>query len=481
MLRHIRPSRKIGSILKWEGIVIVPIGAVLAVLVFEQMFIVHDSGSSGGMVWPLLKTALCGCALGLAAAILLIQLVRRYWVPDFLHGVMFLTVVLATFSASNYLAHESGLVAVTVLGIILANQKAAPINHVIEFKEHLRVFLISCLFIVLVSRLDPNSLFEMGWQGVLFLAVLILVVRPVSVFLSTLRTDTTIPDTITIDADNVVVALGGTLEGVKLVIADNRKNIIIKNGTIITDGVAISIGANVSHVAINDITITTSTGNLDVGISVGAGSDSICVLNSVIHNTNQAGILFDSVDKCCVEGCTVHDANLTSTDVAGGGIVFMNTTNCTVCQTYVSSTNIRGILIEGGVSNIHNKLLTCVTSENSGIGIEINAQKTMVEGCIARCNGSHGFAFDGSAHGVDSTMNNLTDCISEYNTGSGFYCGADTNGNIVESCKSICNTGTGFYDLSSTGTNFYLNNVSGNNTPNYSGIDYNTFDNVNLQ
>jgi hypothetical protein len=89
---------------------------------------------------------------------------------------------------SNWLQHESGLVTVTVLGVFLANQKTIPVHHVIEFKENLRVLLISCLFIVLGSRLAPSDLLNLGWPGIVFVAALLVVIRPASVFLSTLGT-----------------------------------------------------------------------------------------------------------------------------------------------------------------------------------------------------------------------------------------------------------------------------------------------------
>lgn len=186
LLRHIRPVQRVASIVKWEGIVIDPIGAVLAVLVFEEIITHGDETSIWGMSMLLVKTALLGIAIGSVAAALLVLMVKRYWLPDYLHGVVFLAIALGSFALSNILLHESGLVTVTVLGVILANQKSIPIHHVIQFKEHLGVFLISCLFIVLGSRLDPRVFLELGWQGVAFLATLILVVRPLSVFVSTL-------------------------------------------------------------------------------------------------------------------------------------------------------------------------------------------------------------------------------------------------------------------------------------------------------
>lgn len=182
MLRQIQPSKRMSSIVKWEGIVIDPIGAVLAVLVFEVTF-THEHA------WLLLlKTVAVGLTLGLLTALLLVQCVRRYWIPDYLHGVVFLATGVGAFVVSNYLQAESGLLTVTILGVALANQKNVPMRHVLEFKEHLGVLLISCLFIVLGSRVDPMDIYNLGWRGLLFLVVMIVIVRPASVFLSTVAT-----------------------------------------------------------------------------------------------------------------------------------------------------------------------------------------------------------------------------------------------------------------------------------------------------
>jgi NhaP-type Na+/H+ or K+/H+ antiporter len=101
LLRHIRPARRIGSIAKWEGIVIDPIGALLAVLVFEEFMFSANDHTFWNAVLLLLKTAAIGGLLGGAAAWLLAQCLKRYWLPDFLHGVAFLTVALGAFAISN--------------------------------------------------------------------------------------------------------------------------------------------------------------------------------------------------------------------------------------------------------------------------------------------------------------------------------------------------------------------------------------------
>jgi CPA1 family monovalent cation:H+ antiporter len=186
LLRYIRPNRKIGSVVKWEGIIIDPIGAILAVLVFEQLFHTGHHGDEAMTLWePLLslvKTMAIGLGFGCATGFVLTSIVKRYWLPDYLHGLAFLASALAVFGLSNWLMHESGLVTVTVMGIYFANQKKISIEHVVEFKENLGVFLISCLFIVLGSRLDLAVLGEVGWRGALFVFLMIAIVRPLSIW-----------------------------------------------------------------------------------------------------------------------------------------------------------------------------------------------------------------------------------------------------------------------------------------------------------
>jgi NhaP-type Na+/H+ or K+/H+ antiporter len=192
MLRQIRPSRRVGSIVKWEGIVIDPIGASLAVLVFEVVRAGSTGQAVGSVILGLASTAAVGGFIGAVAALLIVQLLRRFLIPDYLDSPAILAVVLVAFTISNRIMPESGLLTVTILGVILANQKAVSLRHVSEFKENLQVLLISCLFIVLGSRIALGDIVALGWAGAAFLAVLILIVRPAAVFLSTMGTELTI-------------------------------------------------------------------------------------------------------------------------------------------------------------------------------------------------------------------------------------------------------------------------------------------------
>ena len=187
LMRHVRPSPRVGSAIKWEGIVNDPVGAILAVLVFE-IIIAGGLEFSVDTAAVVLKAVGSGVILGFAGAALLVIALKRYWIPDFLQNPGALAVALAVFAVANLLQEESGLLAVTVMGSALASQKLVSVRHIVEFKENLRVLLISILFIILAARLPLSALLETGASGLLFLGGLILLVRPATVALATLGT-----------------------------------------------------------------------------------------------------------------------------------------------------------------------------------------------------------------------------------------------------------------------------------------------------
>jgi hypothetical protein len=94
--------------------------------------------------------------------------------------------VVAVFTGANLLQSESGLLAVTIMGFAMANQKAVPINHIVEFKENLRVLLIAAVFILLAAHLKPADLDQIGIASFAFVLILVFVARPAAVFAATL-------------------------------------------------------------------------------------------------------------------------------------------------------------------------------------------------------------------------------------------------------------------------------------------------------
>jgi len=185
LLRHLRLSGSLSPILRWEAILIDPIGVVLAVLVFEVILTGNFQSAPQSAVVELLKSLSCGTLFGIASGYLMVFSLKRYWVPDYLQSVVTLMVVALAFTAANHFRAESGLVAVTVMGMVLANQQKVSIKSILEFKENLRVLLISSLFIILAARLKLESLLAVDVSTLVFFGCLVFVVRPLSVFVST--------------------------------------------------------------------------------------------------------------------------------------------------------------------------------------------------------------------------------------------------------------------------------------------------------
>lgn len=184
LLRQIKPKGQAGAVLKWEGILIDPVGAVLAVLVFEAILAGDLRAAPGTILLGVAETAVIGLVIGFVAAILMIALLQRYLIPDHLQNGVALLFIVAAFTLSDLLHAESGLLTVTVMGVVVANQRRITIRHIVEFKENLQVLLIGTLFILLSARVQPESVLNLGWQSVVFVGVLILVARPLSVLIS---------------------------------------------------------------------------------------------------------------------------------------------------------------------------------------------------------------------------------------------------------------------------------------------------------
>lgn len=185
LLRHIKPSRKISSIVKWEGIVVDPIGAIMAVMVFQAAVAVDADQAKELILKSLGITMLVGVVLAFLLAKGIEFLFKHHLIPDFLHSIFLLAVIAITFTGSNAIQKESGLLTVTVLGIVLANQKSVSVKHILEFKETLRTLIISLLFIILSGRIDIHSLQSALLPGLGILLFLLVVVRPVSIFFAT--------------------------------------------------------------------------------------------------------------------------------------------------------------------------------------------------------------------------------------------------------------------------------------------------------
>ncbi len=191
LLRHVQPKGRVGTIAKWEGITIDPVGAILAVLVLETLLLLNDPNAGAG-VNAVVEHVVVGLGLeifvalgvSVAATMLLLFVLRQRLVPDFLRNAVTLMIVVTAFVISNVLQHESGLLTTTLMGIALANQPYVSVQRIVEFKENLQVLLIGALFVLLSARLEMSALEYIDLRMLVFLGLLVIFVRPLAVFVS---------------------------------------------------------------------------------------------------------------------------------------------------------------------------------------------------------------------------------------------------------------------------------------------------------
>ncbi|MFT4563884.1 MAG: NhaP-type Na+/H+ or K+/H+ antiporter, partial [Gammaproteobacteria bacterium] len=170
LLRHARLRTRTASILKWEGIVNDPIGALLAVVLFEYFTLAEGGASGFGLIMEMIETIIVA---GLFGGLVGYGLGRAYSTghfPEYLKGPTMLAAVLFVYAGANLLHEEAGLVAATTLGLVMGNMNLPSIDELRRFKEYITVILVSGLFIVLTADLDPNLLLEMNWRSWALLA-----------------------------------------------------------------------------------------------------------------------------------------------------------------------------------------------------------------------------------------------------------------------------------------------------------------------
>ncbi|MCW9711105.1 sodium:proton antiporter [Avibacterium sp. 21-586] len=215
LLRSVRPNSNIANILKWEGIIIDPIGAIAVVLVYEYII----SGGQSSEIGTFAKIIGIAGVIGMTGAWLLANLIKRHMIPEYLRNVFVLAYILLLFTISNHFAHESGLLTVTVLGVSLANWKGFPKDHILEFKESLTVLLISTLFIILAARVNLQHLVNVGMAGILLLFIAMFIARPLAIWLSSIGSSLTLNEKLMISwigPRGIVAAAISSLFAIKL-------------------------------------------------------------------------------------------------------------------------------------------------------------------------------------------------------------------------------------------------------------------------
>ncbi|PHR13785.1 MAG: cell shape-determining protein [Aequorivita sp.] len=222
ILRNIPLKKDVSAVLKWEGILIDPIGALVAVLVFEFISVEHDSGYTKQAIIEFGKILLIGFAFGISGGYALYFAIKKKLIPHYLLNVVSLSVVLLIFVESDLFAHESGLLSVVVMGMFLGNSDLPSLKELLYFKESLSVLLISILFILLAANISLDDLLLVyNWKTAILMAIVIFVLRPLGVFLSTVNSSLKTNEKIFISwvGPRGIVAAGiASLFGTKLVL-----------------------------------------------------------------------------------------------------------------------------------------------------------------------------------------------------------------------------------------------------------------------
>lgn len=185
MLRTIRPNSNISEVLRFEGIMVDPIGVIMAILVLGVISSYHGQQSYMAVGIELIELLFIAGCVGLLLGYGLGHALRRHIIPDYLNNIAVLTLVVSAYAIANLVDEGSGLLTVTIMGITLANMSQLYIKDIIGFKESLSLLLISGLFILLSARLELTSLQEVLLPSLILLACLQFVIRPIVVFCCT--------------------------------------------------------------------------------------------------------------------------------------------------------------------------------------------------------------------------------------------------------------------------------------------------------
>ncbi len=185
ILRNIPLKKDVSTVLKWEGILIDPIGALVAVLVFEFISVGEGQAFTQTALIEFGKILLFGTTFGFTFAHALGFAIKRDYIPHYLLNVVSLSTVLLVYVESDLFAHESGLLAVVVMGMVLGNMNLPNLKELLYFKESLSVLLISILFILLAANINISDMeLIYNWDTVALFAVIVFIIRPLGVFLS---------------------------------------------------------------------------------------------------------------------------------------------------------------------------------------------------------------------------------------------------------------------------------------------------------
>ncbi|MGV6845800.1 MAG: cation:proton antiporter [Lutibacter sp.] len=295
ILRNIPLKKNVAAVLKWEGILIDPIGALVAVLVFEFILVGEGYDYTKDALIEFGKILIIGASIGFTSAYILFYTIKQKLVPHYLLNVVTLAWVLGVFVISDLFAHESGLLAVVIMGMVLGNMKVKELKDILYFKESLSILLISILFILLAANINLSDLQLLyHWNTLILFALVILILRPLSVFLSTTHSELKLNEKLFISwvGPRGIVAAGiASLFGLKLVMLKEPGAELITPlvfmivlGTVLLNATTARLMAKITKVF-----LTSSNGILIVG-----ASNFSRLIGAYLKKNNRRVVLIDS-------------------------------------------------------------------------------------------------------------------------------------------------------------------------------------------
>jgi NhaP-type Na+/H+ or K+/H+ antiporter len=183
LLSRLTVDRSVRELLISEGVVIDPIGAVVAIAAVEYVV-----GQHVGTI-PVLAPLLVGGVAGIAAGLGMVQALRRQWIAEELVNAAVLASVLIVAAASNQISADAGLMAAVAQGMTMANARLRTLARLREFKETLTLVLLSFIFVVLAANLRMREIVTLGWGAVAVGLIMMWVARPLAVLLSTIGSE----------------------------------------------------------------------------------------------------------------------------------------------------------------------------------------------------------------------------------------------------------------------------------------------------
>ncbi len=192
LLRQAKLKQRPASILKWEGIIVDPLGALLAVFAFEIIVFLTSEEVSAAILLFFFLSSLLAAFIGWLTGVIVGWIFEKGYVPEFLRSPVVLSMVTACFMVTDEIKHETGLLAVTAMGIKLANMNISSFSDMRHFKENMSVLLMSVVYVMITAGVTRETLLDiLSWNIIGYILLMIFLVRPLSIWLSTINTDIT--------------------------------------------------------------------------------------------------------------------------------------------------------------------------------------------------------------------------------------------------------------------------------------------------